>query len=141
MVVPLRPLSLGAESKVPYQNRLGREARGFMGSAPMLEGDLYARIIWLHNYRTNQDVDNIAKRILDALNGIVFVDDRRVVKCLTEKIYSGAGLTLTESDQDLPAAPILDKLLSLIYRHVADVLYIEIGQVMSQQLNFGPIER
>lgn len=30
---------------------------------------------------------------------------------------------------------------SLIYRNVADVLYIEIGPVTSQQLIFGPIER
>jgi len=30
----------------------------------MLDGNLYVRMTWSHNYPTDQDVDNIAKRIL-----------------------------------------------------------------------------
>jgi len=38
--------------------------------------------------KTKPDVDNIAKIVLDALNGIVFADDRQVVSCTVEKVYS-----------------------------------------------------
>lgn len=37
---------------------------------------------------TKPDVDNYAKAILDALNGIVFKDDNQIVKLTVSKIYS-----------------------------------------------------
>ena len=139
MVVALRPLSLGAESKVAYQNRLRREAQSFLRGAPMLDGNLYIRMTWSHNYPTDQDVDNIAKRILDALKGIVYADDNPVVKCLTEKISRENGVVVL-SDQNLPERAVFNKLAALVSQGVPDILYIEVGQVALQQLNFGPIE-
>lgn len=37
---------------------------------------------------TKPDVDNVAKSILDALNGVWYKDDRQVVKLTVEKLYS-----------------------------------------------------
>lgn len=37
---------------------------------------------------TKPDVDNIAKSILDSLNGLAWVDDARVYKCTVEKEYA-----------------------------------------------------
>ena len=34
------------------------------------------------------DADNIAKSILDSLNGIAYLDDKQVVKLIVEKYYS-----------------------------------------------------
>lgn len=34
------------------------------------------------------DVDNIAKLVLDALNGVAYIDDRQVVSLFCEKIYT-----------------------------------------------------
>lgn len=34
------------------------------------------------------DVDNIAKSILDSLNGIAYLDDKQVVKLIVEKYYA-----------------------------------------------------
>lgn len=34
------------------------------------------------------DVDNVAKAIVDALNGIVFRDDRNIIKLVVEKRYA-----------------------------------------------------
>lgn len=45
------------------------------------------------------DVDNIAKIILDALNGIAYRDDKQVVTLLVKKSYageSGVGVTISE---------------------------------------------
>lgn len=37
------------------------------------------------------DTDNIAKGILDSLNGIAYLDDKQVVKLEVEKYYSNSG--------------------------------------------------
>lgn len=46
------------------------------------------------------DCDNIAKSILDALNGIAYDDDSQIVELVVRKCYSGSGegavLTLEE---------------------------------------------
>ena len=36
----------------------------------------------------NSDIDNYIKAILDALNGVLFIDDRQVVEIFARKIYS-----------------------------------------------------
>lgn len=40
---------------------------------------------------TRPDVDNIAKFYLDALNGVLFVDDAQVVKLVASKRYGSQG--------------------------------------------------
>lgn len=37
------------------------------------------------------DIDNIAKIILDALNGLAYKDDKQVVTVVAEKFYAGFG--------------------------------------------------
>lgn len=37
------------------------------------------------------DVDNVLKAVLDAMNGVVFEDDRQVVKAVAEKRYEEEG--------------------------------------------------
>ena len=39
---------------------------------------------------TKPDVDNYSKNILDALNGIVYPDDRQIVELTVKKFYSNA---------------------------------------------------
>lgn len=36
------------------------------------------------------DVDNVLKAVLDAMNGVVFEDDRQIIKAIAEKRYSDA---------------------------------------------------
>ena len=50
-------------------------------------------------YNHKPDLDNLAKIILDSLNGIAFDDDKQVVKLEVEKYYSDrprAEIWLTE---------------------------------------------
>lgn len=39
------------------------------------------------------DVDNVAKSILDALNGIVYVDDKQIIELDIKKIYAETSWT------------------------------------------------
>lgn len=85
---------------------------------PMLEGELKATII--ANFQIPKsatkakrvrmegglirpvkrpDLDNIAKAVLDALNGLAYQDDSQIVRLVVEKYYSaipGAEITIEE---------------------------------------------
>ena len=39
------------------------------------------------------DVDNVAKSILDALNGIIYLDDKQIIELDIEKIYAETSWT------------------------------------------------
>jgi Holliday junction resolvase RusA-like endonuclease len=43
-----------------------------------------------------QDVDNVAKAVLDALNGVAWVDDTQVARLVIEKSYGDEGRTTVE---------------------------------------------
>lgn len=48
------------------------------------------------------DTDNIAKAILDALNGIAFDDDSRVVDLNVQKVYGSAGKVVVKIEEADP---------------------------------------
>ena len=43
-----------------------------------------------------QDVDNVAKAVLDALNGVAWVDDTQVQRLLVTKSYGDEGRTIVK---------------------------------------------
>lgn len=78
----------------PKRNREFREvvqqaARLAMGNRPPLQGEVAATVKLYRRYRPTTrnygDADNHLKAILDALNGIVYLDDAQIVRCLVEK--------------------------------------------------------
>jgi Holliday junction resolvase RusA-like endonuclease len=74
MVLPRRPISAKGRLNEKYHEAIHAEAQQRHGGKEMLKGELYCRISWFHKEATTQDVDNIAKRIIDALKGVVFPD-------------------------------------------------------------------
>lgn len=76
-----------------FKNELGYQARAAMVNEKMLTGALTLRADF---YKKSQkltsknwgDLDNYLKAVLDALNGICFVDDSQVVKIAGTKNYS-----------------------------------------------------
>ncbi len=44
-----------------------------------------------YTYPSVCDVDNCAKAVLDALNGLAWIDDRQIVSLICEKDYAPAG--------------------------------------------------
>jgi Holliday junction resolvase RusA-like endonuclease len=58
-----------------YKRTVRRAARGCVPTEPI--GDpLEFRLDYFHSQRRRFDMDNVAKCVLDALNGVAYVDDR-----------------------------------------------------------------
>src|SRR5438034_958488 len=83
MVVALKPISANRKPSPRFTSRL--QSAAATHGAQLLSGALYARISWFQLRRSQGDVDNIAKRILDSLIGVVIRDDDDIVRCLTQK--------------------------------------------------------
>ena len=78
----LVPLSYNSRNKKAYQARI-RSAflRRYRGHVPMFppNEELYARVYFFTSDGINVDCDNISKPIWDAVNNLVYVDDRKIV--------------------------------------------------------------
>jgi len=79
-------------------------------NAPMLEGPIQAQMAfhfcrpksapkWKAWKDTRPDVENLAKAVMDGLNGIAYRDDGQIVRLFCEKAYAGrseVAIELTE---------------------------------------------
>lgn len=112
ILVPAEPIPLarvrfsGRHCYQPKRNREYREvvqraARSAMGGREPMTGEVSATIKLYRRYKPTArnfgDCDNHAKAILDAINSIVFGDDKQVVRLCAEKLQ----------DKQRPRAEIL----------------------------------
>lgn len=138
MAIAERPRSQSAQKKQGYQERVRTQARTHLSNDMLQTDNLYVRIIWFHGERVQGDTDNIIKPILDALNGVVYADDRQIVKCVSERVDTTKDFTLSEAPA---SAEVYGELLSLLGDvQIKHVLYVEVGQLTSRRIAFGPID-
>jgi len=89
-----------------YEKLIAKQARYAMGHLEVLATPISMRIVALYSIpaswskRKKQlalsgdlipgkpDLDNVAKAVLDALNGVVYQDDKQVIRLVIEKSYS-----------------------------------------------------
>jgi len=64
-----------------YAEAVALMARQAMAGLPPLEGPLSVRVRFYRRDRRRADGDNMTKNVLDAMNGIVYLDDSQVVDC------------------------------------------------------------
>ena len=139
MALAIKPVSAQKRGKkTRYQHSLRNAAMSQVGKAKtsMLDGELYARITYFHAQKTELDVDNIPKPILDALIGIVYDDDNRISQCLITRVSQKDYIL--EEDYFLP--DVYENLENLLAENHKDVLYIEVGEVSSHKVFSGPID-
>ena len=98
LVIPGRPvpavrmtqrskfISKQAQRYLEYKNIIGWTAKvaGFRPKHSLYE---VAATAYIDLRKRDMDVDNLAKSLIDGLNGIVWHDDRQVVKLSIEKVY------------------------------------------------------
>lgn len=131
-----KPVSLNAKPNPLYAREIATQALSCY-SGPMVAHPLYSRIIWFHKYRTSQgDVDNIAKRIHDALKGVLFQDDGLITHAMTVRVDATEGVELIAGSD----APGRDALIeSLDDEAIRDILYVELGRQSDPKIHLGPI--
>jgi len=136
MAVGLKPISASTGPRPRFALRL--QAAALAQGARLLPGPLYARIVGFQLRRSQGDVDNIAKRILDALQGTVIQDDDDVVRCLTQKTTADPSGSFAIDTLRIPSPSVLAELQRLLGTE-DHVLYIEIGPVTDLTISFGPV--
>jgi Holliday junction resolvase RusA-like endonuclease len=132
-----RPVSLNAKKKnLRYSEQIQAKARSRY-DGPLLSHALYSRIIWFHKGPSTGDVDNIAKRIHDALKGVLFLDDGSITHTMTVRVDAAERVELiADPDNPIGAAALVD---SLDDASVRDILYIEIGRQSDPKIRLGPL--
>lgn len=136
-VTPTRPRSANTHPTVGFTNTIATSARAAW-SGQFLNPPLYARIVWFHKYRRDGDVDNIAKRTLDALKGVVYQDDHSITHCLTCGVDARGDIELDGSAVDTTVFAQLESLLANDTDR--DVLFVEVGEKTSSVIRFGAVE-
>lgn len=137
MLLLRTPISIEAQAKKGYQQSIKKEAKARYKDEPLDSDNLYVRIVWFARKKGGPDVDNIFKRILDALGKIVYQKDRQIRQCLATRIDIEKEYTL--SVRYIPD-DLYERLVNLLGSWNSDILFIEVGQLTSQQAIFGPID-
>jgi Holliday junction resolvase RusA-like endonuclease len=77
IVIPGKAESFRSPKSGDYKTVI-REAAKCTFAEPIIGDTVEVRLDYFHLNRRRMDMDNIAKCVLDALNGIAYVDDRQV---------------------------------------------------------------
>jgi len=127
IVLPIRPISLKSRGYRQYQDRIKREVQA-LHRRPFQGRDLYVQVVWFHSRKERQDLDNIAKRILDALKGAAYDDDSSVAKCMLERVFYTEG-----SPQITGRAPAsaYRELIRMMAEGMDNIIYVEVGVIAS----------
>jgi len=138
ILLPRTPKSLGAERQQGYRQALRDVAKIRYPHEPSDAESLYVRIVWFSRKQGGPDTDNIVKPILDELDGIVYRTDAQIKQCLATRIDLTKPHSI--SDQNVPD-DLYRSLVDLISSSRGDILFIEVGEVTSQEVVFGKIDR
>lgn len=106
-----RPLSLQAkpQSKADWKAQVKSEAKKIWSSPPIEEGDLHVSIVYLCDDSPQPDTDNIVKPILDALIGLVYIDDKLVSDIESHRRHLSDGIDIMNLPHLLQKAVIENK--------------------------------
>ena len=106
--VPKQSFNMGKYGGYPkkgvkeWEELIGWQAKLCHRGTP-LQGNLQVDMQFYLGHKRRVDLDNLSKSVLDGMNGIVYEDDRQVVKLYLEKYYDkerpGVMVTVKELDE------------------------------------------
>lgn len=135
----LVPLSYNSKHKAFYQNQI-RSAflRKYRGAVPTFRADeeLYAKVYFFTSDGVNVDCDNISKPIWDAVNGLVYVDDRKIVMRTAAVIDVNLHPINIIDTTFIESAVAIDLIQGLTSSDVK-CLYIECGKFKESMIKIG----
>ena len=86
-----------------YKRSVAAAARTAMAGAPPLAGAVEVKIRFSRKFAATSrrfgDLDNLAKSAMDALNGVIWLDDAQIVKLELEKFKSPTPLLEVHVDE------------------------------------------
>ena len=78
-----------------YKSAVGYLAKKAMAGKPPIENPCRVMLKFYRRYKVNSrrfgDCDNLAKSVLDACNGILWLDDSQIISLTAEKYQSAAA--------------------------------------------------
>jgi len=135
----LVPLSYNSKNKKAYQRRIlsafQRKYRGAVPKFPAYE-ELYARVYYFTSDGVNVDSDNISKPIWDAVNNVVYVDDRKIVMRTAAVIDINLHPLTTIDTSSIDSDAAADLMQGLAESDVK-CLYIECGKFKESMIKIG----
>jgi Holliday junction resolvase RusA-like endonuclease len=117
------PLSLQSDKKhsAAYEERIQAAAKGKI-PGPFPNARIEITIVF-GDRRTRPDVDNIAKRIVDALEGIVYVNDNQVVKVCVATVDASVRELAGEDHHSIAQAQAGEQfLVNILVNHPASIV-------------------
>ncbi len=138
-LVPLSFNSKKTKNKDAYFKRIQSEfLRKFKGAVPKFPAneELYARVYFFTSSGVNVDCDNISKYIWDAVNNLVYVDDRKIVMRTAAVIDVNLhpfNIIDTSSIDSTVAADLMQGLAETDVK----CLYIECGKFKESRIKIG----
>lgn len=75
------------ESTKEWEALVGWSCRAAMGVLEPLEGNLAVTLVFRRRGKRRADFDNLCKAVLDAINGIAYVDDGQIVAAVVMVTY------------------------------------------------------
>ena len=135
----LVPLSYNSKNKTAYQRRiLSAFQRKYRGAVPMFPAheELYARIYFFTSDGVNVDSDNISKPIWDAVNNVVYDDDRKIVMRTAAVIDINLHPLTTIDTSSIDSDAAADLMQGLAESDVK-CLYIECGKFKESMIKIG----
>lgn len=138
-LVPLSYNSKNTKNKEAYHKQI-RSAflRKYKGTVPTFPAneELYARVYFFTSDGINVDCDNISKPIWDAVNGLVYVDDRKIVMRTAAVIDVRQHPFRVIDASSIDGAVAADLMQGLTETEVK-CLYIECGKFKESMIKIG----
>lgn len=138
-LTPLSYNSKDAKNKADYQSKIcSALERKYKGSVPMFPDDkeLYARVYFFTNNGVNIDCDNISKPVWDAIKGLLYVDDRKIV-LRTAAVIDLNAHPFNIIDTSMIEGAVAADLTQCISEDDVKCLYIECGEFKESMIKIG----
>lgn len=133
------PKSYNSRKKDAYQNQIQSAVkRKYRGKVPCFTADseLYARVYYFTSKGVTVDADNISKPVWDALNGLLYVDDKNIVM-RTAAVIDIKKHPISKIDtKDMDSSVVVDLIQNLTEDEV-QCMYIECGKFSESMIKFG----
>lgn len=130
------PRSVNAKGTHLYKDAIVEALLKHVPEPAVYAEELYAAIYYFHRVRTSQDADNISKPVLDALEGVLYQNDK-VVKVRHAAMIDLQSRAIEAFDLSRVPNEVFKALIESLDQQEHTV-YVEIGRLdYRRQVQFG----